>query len=337
MEFYEDRLYAPMQIDELNYRLKPMNCPFHIHVYKARIRSYRDLPIRWAELGTVYRYEQSGELHGLKRVRGFTQDDAHIFCTPEGLTGEIEEVLRFTLHMLRTFGFSEFEVFLSTRPEKSVGSDEAWERSTASLRSALESSGLTYEDDPGEGVFYGPKIDIKIRDSLGRAWQCSTIQVDFNLPDRFQIAYRGSDGGEHQPIMIHRALLGSFERFFACMIEHYAGAFPVWLAPEQARLLPVPEKQDGHAAEVVARLKERRIRVSVDETSEKLGFKIRKARGDRIPFLLVIGAREEEAGTVSLRSRSKDDEGPLVIDQVIERVRGEIDRRETGLAPKEVK
>ena len=337
MQFYSDRLYAPMAIDDLNYRLKPMNCPFHIHVYKARIRSYRDLPIRWAELGTVYRYEQSGELHGLKRVRGFTQDDAHLFCTPEGLKDEIEEVLRFTLHMLRSFGFYEFEIFLSTRPEKSVGSDEAWERSTDALRFALDNAELDYVIDPGEGVFYGPKIDIKIRDSLGRAWQCSTIQVDFNLPDRFQIAYRGSDGGEHQPIMIHRALLGSFERFFGCLVEHYAGAFPPWLAPEQARLLPVTEKQNAFAEDVAKRMKERRIRVSVDDTGEKLGFKIRKAREDRIPFLLVVGGREVEAGTVALRSRSKGDEGALPVDQMIDRVRGDIDRKETGLTPQEVK
>ncbi len=337
MEFYGDRLFAPMQIDDLNYRLKPMNCPFHIHVYKSRLRSYRDLPIRWAELGTVYRYEQSGELHGLKRVRGFTQDDAHLFCAPEDLRDEIEEVLRFTLHMLRTFGFIEFEVFLSTRPEKSVGGDEAWERSTEALREALENSRLPYEIDPGEGVFYGPKIDIKIRDSLGRAWQCSTIQVDFNLPDRFGIAYRGSDGKDHQPIMIHRALLGSFERFFACLVEHYAGAFPVWLAPEQARLLPVTEKQNDYAADVAAKMRGRGIRAGVDHSGEKLGFKIRKAREERIPFLLTVGGREAEGGTLSVRSRARGDEGVISVEETIERIRGDIDRKVTDLVPEEVK
>ncbi|NNE06953.1 MAG: threonine--tRNA ligase [Gemmatimonadetes bacterium] len=333
-EFYSDRMYAPMEIDGINYRVKPMNCPFHIHIYKTRIRSYRELPIRYAELGTVYRYEQSGELHGLKRVRGFTQDDAHIFCTPDNLREEIASTLEFTLYMLRTFGFSEFEVFLSTRPEKSVGSDDDWDRATQALRDALDSSEFDYEIDPGEGVFYGPKIDIKIRDSLGRAWQCSTIQVDFNLPDRFEMTYRGSDGGEHRPIMIHRALLGSFERFFACLVEHYAGAFPVWLAPEQVRLLPVTENQVAYANEVADRFKAANVRVIVDDSDEKLGFKIRKARGDRLPYMLIIGEREVEADTVSVRGRGGD-EGVVPVGEFLERIRGEIESRKTVLAPEE--
>ncbi|MFH1277799.1 MAG: threonine--tRNA ligase [Candidatus Eisenbacteria bacterium] len=333
MDFYKDRMYSPMDIDGTNYIVKPMNCPFHIHVYGSRLRSYRDLPLRWAELGTVYRYEQSGELHGLKRVRGFTQDDAHLFCTPETLEAEIERVLGFTLHMLRTFGFDEFDVYLSTRPEKSVGGDDDWEKATGALREALERSGLDYDEDPGEGVFYGPKIDVKIRDSLGRSWQCSTIQVDFNLPERFDMSYRGSDGKDHRPIMIHRALLGSFERFFACLVEHYAGAFPVWLAPEQARILPVTDGQNDFARAVEEELRAGGVRATVDDANEKLGNKIRKGREERVPYLLVTGGREAEAGAVSVRHRSEGEQGVFSVSEFLERIRGEIDRRETGLPP----
>ncbi|MFH1681037.1 MAG: threonine--tRNA ligase [Candidatus Eisenbacteria bacterium] len=335
MGFYRDRMYSPMDIDGTNYIVKPMNCPFHIHVYRSRLRSYRDLPLRWAELGTVYRYEQSGELHGLKRVRGFTQDDAHVFCTAETLREEIGRVLAFTLHMLRTFGFTEFDVYLSTRPEKSVGSDGEWERATAALRAALDESGLPFAIDPGEGVFYGPKIDVKIRDSLRRSWQCSTIQVDFNLPERFDLAYRGPDGAEHRPIMIHRALLGSFERFFGCLVEHYAGAFPVWLAPEQARLLPVSEKENTYAGRVEEKLRAAGIRARVDDANETLGNKIRKGREERVPYLLILGGREAAAGTVSVRKRGEGETGVLPVEEFIQRIRGEIERRETGLAPRE--
>ncbi len=337
LDFYSDRMYAPMEIDNQNYRLKPMNCPFHIHVYKSRLRSYRSLPIRYAELGTVYRYEQSGELHGMKRVRGFTQDDAHIFCTPDNLREEIEEVLRFTLHMLRTFGFEEFEVFLSTRPEKSVGGDDEWDRATGALRAALDASGLEWDEDPGEGVFYGPKIDVKIRDSLGRAWQCSTIQVDFNLPERFDMKYRGSDGGEHRPIMIHRALLGSFERFFACLVEHYAGAFPTWLAAEQVRLLPVTDKQEDYAKTVADALLANDIRVKTEKSGDKLGAMIRRAREERVPYMLILGGREADAGQVAVRSRAAGDEGVMSVDAFVERIRGDIDRKETGLISREEK
>jgi threonyl-tRNA synthetase len=337
MDFYRDRMYSPMDIDGTNYIVKPMNCPFHIHVYKSRLRSYRELPLRWAELGTVYRYEQSGELHGLKRVRGFTQDDAHVFCTPETLREEIRRVLDFSLYMLRTLGFAEFDVYLSTRPEKSVGSDSEWEAATTALREALDSSALAYSVDPGEGVFYGPKIDIKIRDSLGRSWQCSTIQVDFNLPERFDLEYRGADGSVHRPIMIHRALLGSFERFFACLVEHYAGAFPAWLAPEQARLLPVSEKETPYARRVEEVLRAAGIRAHVDDANETLGNKIRKGREERVPYLLILGGREAAAGTVSVRKRGEGEQGVLQVEEFIRRIRGEIDRRETGIASGEEK
>jgi len=337
MSFYRERMYSPMDIDGTNYIVKPMNCPFHIHVYQSRLRSYRDLPLRWAELGTVYRYEQSGELHGLKRVRGFTQDDAHVFCTPETLADEIARVLAFTLHMLRTFGFHAFDVYLSTRPEKSVGSEADWEAATAALLAALEESALPFTVDPGEGVFYGPKIDVKIRDSLGRSWQCSTIQVDFNLPERFDLSYRGADGAEHRPIMIHRALLGSFERFFGCLVEHFAGAFPVWLAPEQARLLPVSEKENDYAARVGEKLRAAGVRAVLDDANETLGNKIRKGREERIPYLLILGGREAAAGTVSVRKRGEGETGVLTVDEFLERIRGEIERRETGLAPREEK
>ena len=334
LDFYKDRMYSPMDIDGINYIIKPMNCPYQIRVYNSRLRSYRELPLRWAELGTVYRYEQSGELHGLKRVRGFTVDDGHLFCTPETLKEEIDSVLHFSLHILRTFGFTDFDIYLSTRPEKSVGTDEDWAAATDALREALENSGIDFREDPGEGVFYGPKIDIKIRDSLGRAWQCSTIQVDFNLPERFKMKYRGSDGKDHAPIMIHRALLGSLERFFACLIEHYAGAFPVWLAPEQVRILPMNEKQVAYSEETAARLRTAGVRVVVDDSNEKLGNKIRKGREERIPYLLVVGEREAEAGTVSVRRRSGDQE-VLPLEQFLENIQGEIERRETGLAPEE--
>ena len=266
-----------MDIEGQEYIVKPMNCPGHIKIYKSRTRSYRELPIRWAELGTVYRYERSGVLHGLLRVRGFTQDDAHLFVRPDQLQDEIISVIKFVLFMLKTFGFEEYEVYLSTRPEKSVGSDEHWEQATAALKAALEEVGLGYELDPGEGVFYGPKIDMKIRDAIGRAWQCTTIQVDFNLPERFDVTYIGEDNAEHRPIMIHRALLGSLERFIGCLIEHYAGAFPLWLAPVQAVVLPIADRHNEYAEQVATRLTEEGLRVDVDYRKESVGRKIRDA------------------------------------------------------------
>jgi threonyl-tRNA synthetase len=285
----------------------------------------------------VYRYEQSGELHGLKRVRGFTQDDAHLFCKPEELESEIRRVLDFVLFILRSFGFDEYEVFLSTRPEQSVGSDEGWEHATAALRGALDASGLAYGIDSGEGVFYGPKIDIKIKDNLGRAWQCSTIQVDFNLPERFDMTYKGADGREHRPIMIHRALMGSFERFFGCLIEHYAGAFPAWLAPVQADILPVTSGDHDAARRLAADLDAAGIRTHVDETDEKLGYKIRRAQTQKVPYMLVLGSREAEKGAVSVRSRELGDLGSTPVAEFRELLLREIgERSNRSLFKKEV-
>jgi len=305
-EFYKENLYSPMEVEGQDYIVKPMNCPFHIQIYQSLLRSYRDLPIRYAELGTVYRYERSGVLHGLLRVRGFTQDDAHIFCRPDQLDGEITGVLKFTLYMLRAFGFNEFDVYLSTRPDRFVGSLENWERAEAALKVAMERAGLSYKIDPGAGVFYGPKIDIKIKDSLDRYWQCSTIQVDFNLPQRFSVTYRAEDGKDHQPIMIHRALMGSLERFFGCLIEHYGGEFPVWLAPVQVIILTVTDRNNSYARGIFDRLRAEGIRVELDIRNEKLGLKVREAELQKIPFMLVIGDKEVEDRRVSPRSRIKE-------------------------------
>ena len=303
LDFYSENMYAAMEIDEVLYQLKPMNCPFHIGVYNADKHSYREFPIRWCELGTVYRYERTGALHGLMRVRGFTQDDAHIFCRPDQLEEEIFNIIDLNLHVLSTFGFDQYEVYLSTRPEKSVGSDEHWEMATQALRLALEKKSLQYQLDPGEGVFYGPKIDIKIKDQLGRSWQCSTIQVDFNLPERFAMTYTGDDGGEHRPIMIHRALMGSLERFIGVLIEHYAGAFPLWLAPEQARVMNITDAQADYCDDVYARLRALGVRVEKDVRNEKLNYKIREAQLMKVPYMLIVGDREKEDGTVTVRKK----------------------------------
>ena len=315
-DFYRENMYSPMDIEGQEYIVKPMNCPGHIKIYKNRTRSYRELPIRWAELGTVYRYERSGVLHGLLRVRGFTQDDAHLFCREDQLEDEIVGVINFVLFMLRTFGFDDYEVYLSTRPEKSVGSDEHWQRATEALKTALAKAGLAYEIDPGEGVFYGPKIDMKIRDALGRAWQCTTIQVDFNLPERFDVTYIGEDNQEHRPIMIHRALLGSLERFIGCLIEHYAGAFPLWLAPVQAVVLPIADRHMDYAGQVAARLTQDGIRVELDYSRESVGKKIRNAELDKVPYMLVVGDKEEDAGTVAVRSYAEGDLGVRPVDEL---------------------
>lgn len=303
LDFYGENMYSAMEIDEVMYQLKPMNCPFHIGVYKADKHSYREFPIRWCELGTVYRYERTGALHGLMRVRGFTQDDAHIFCRPDQLEEEIFNIIDLNLHILQTFGFDQYEVYLSTRPEKYVGSDEHWQLSTQALKQALEKKELQYQVDPGEGVFYGPKIDIKIKDQLGRSWQCSTIQVDFNLPERFQMSYTGVDGAEHQPIMIHRALMGSLERFIGVLIEHYAGAFPLWLAPEQARIMNITDDQAEYCQQVYAKLRNLGLRVENDLRNEKLNYKIREAQLMKVPYMLIIGEREKEEGTITVRRR----------------------------------
>jgi len=316
-DFYRDSIYSPMEIDGTEYLIKPMNCPFHIQVFKSQPRSYKDLPIRYAELGTVYRYERSGALHGLLRVRGFTQDDAHIFTTPELLDEEITNVLNFTLRMLRQFGFTEFEVYLSTRPEKYVGADEEWDMATEALRKAIEKNELDYEVDPGEGVFYGPKIDVKIKDQLGRSWQCSTIQVDFNLPQRFDIDYTGSDNAKHKPVMIHRALLGSLERFFGCLIENYGGAFPLWLAPTQVMLMNISPNQEEYVKSVHKTLKLNDIRCDTDIRDEKVGYKIREARLQRIPFMVVAGDREMEEGTLAVRKRGEKEAVTMTVDDFL--------------------
>ena len=308
-DYYRANMYSPIDIENVEYQLKPMNCPFHLTIYKSRLRSYRDLPYRWAELGTVYRFERSGVLHGLMRVRGFTQDDAHIFCRPDQIEEEILRVLDFVTSILHTFGFDRYDIYLSTKPEKAAGTDQQWEVATAALRKALEARALPYQVDPGEGVFYGPKIDIKIKDALDRSWQCSTIQVDFNNPNRFQLEYIGEDGKAHQPVMIHRALLGSLERFFGILIEHHAGAFPVWLAPVQAVVVPVTERHQAYAREVADQLAALGVRVHVDDRSEKLGYRIREAQVQKVPYMLVVGDKEVEGRTVSVRHRHAGDLG----------------------------
>jgi threonyl-tRNA synthetase len=325
--FYQENMFTPIPIEEVAYQLKPMNCPFHMTIYNSQIRSYRDLPIRYAELGTVYRFERSGVLHGLMRVRGFTQDDAHIFCRPEQLTEEIEKVLQFTIFMLRTFGFKEYDIYLSTRPEKYAGTVDEWDAATESLRTALENEKLDYTVDPGEGVFYGPKIDIKIKDVLGRSWQCSTIQVDFNLPERFDIKYVGEDGAYHQPITIHRALLGSLERFFGVLIEHYAGNFPLWLAPVQLKILPITDRQHAYAREVMAYFKSNKIRAQCDLRNEKIGFKIRESEMHKVPYMLIIGDKELSNNTLSVRKKGAGDLGALTKEELLNRLYEEIEKK----------
>jgi len=320
IDFYRENMFSPMDLDGQEYVAKPMNCPFHIKIFQSHVRSYRELPIRYAELGTVYRYERSGVLHGLLRVRGFTQDDAHIFCRLDQLESEIESILDFTLYILRSFGFNEFDIFLSTRPEKYVGSLDNWEKAESTLRSALEKLDEGFTVDPGEGVFYGPKIDVKIKDSLGRSWQCSTIQVDFNLPERFDVTYRESDGTHQQPIMIHRALMGSLERFFGCLIEHYAGAFPLWLAPVQAKILTVTGRSDEYAGDLLERLREAGVRVELDERNEKLGLKIREAQLKKIPYMLIIGDKEIAEGNISVRLREGGATSVMGIDDFMQEV-----------------
>ena len=315
LDFYGENMYSPMDIDDVAYQLKPMNCPFHIGIYNSQKRSYREFPIRWCELGTVYRYERAGALHGLLRVRGFTQDDAHIFCMPEQLEDEIFNILDLNLEILKTFGFDQYEIYLSTRPEKSVGTDENWDQSTEALKLALEKKGLEYKLDPGEGVFYGPKIDIKIKDQLGRSWQCSTIQVDFNLPERFNIKYVGADNSEHQPIMIHRALMGSLERFIGILIEHYAGVFPLWFAPVQARIMNITDTQADYCEEVYAKLRKAGLRIEKDLRNEKLNYKIREAQMAKIPYMLIIGDKEKENNTVTVRLRDGKNIADMQIDE----------------------
>jgi len=326
-DFYSESMYEPMEDDNQAFQLKPMNCPFHVLVYKDRLHSYRDLPLRWAEMGTVYRREMSGALHGLMRVRGFTQDDAHVFCREDQIESEILRILDLTLSVLQAFGFDDFDVNLSTRPEKAVGSDEIWTHATAALKAALEKKGLEYSVDEGGGAFYGPKIDIKIRDAIGREWQCSTVQLDFNLPERFGMEYVAEDNSRRRPIMIHRALLGSVERFFGVLIEHYAGSFPLWLAPVQVQVLTITDRQDEYAQEVVDKLRERGLRAEADLRNEKIGFKIREHTLQRVPYLLVLGDREMETNTVAVRTRTGEDLGSMDLDQLTKTLAGEIASR----------
>jgi threonyl-tRNA synthetase len=324
LDWYQDGMYAPLDIEGQQYYLKPMNCPFHVQIYKSRTRSYRDLPLRYAEWGTVYRYERSGVLHGLLRVRGFTQDDAHLFCRPDQMPEEIDRVLDFSLNILRAFGFENFQAYLSTRnPEKAAGRPEDWEAPTEALRNSLERVGVPYEIDEGEAVFYGPKIDLKLNDALGREWQLTTIQFDFILPDRFDMAYIGEDGQEHRPYMIHRALFGSMERFMGVLIEHFAGAFPVWLAPIQAILIPIADRHFEYAEKVAAQLREAGVRVDVDQRSERMNAKIRDAQLQKIPYMLVVGDREAEAEQVAVRLRSGEDLGALSVEAFLERLTAE--------------
>ena len=315
LSFYSDGMYAPMDVDGQDYYVKPMNCPFHILIYKSKLRSYRELPLRWAELGTVYRYERSGTLHGLLRVRGFTQDDAHIICTPEQVEDEILRVLDFSLNLLRGFGFDQFQIELSVRdsktPEKYAGDDTMWVQAEASLVKALEARDISYERMEGEAVFYGPKIDIKIKDVLGRAWQCTTIQFDFNLPERFDMTYVAEDGKEHRPYVVHRALLGSLERFFGVLVEHYGGAFPVWLSPVQATIIPIADRHFAYANTVADQLRAAGVRVDVDSSGERMRAKIRSAQLEKVPYMLIVGDREVESGGVNLRLRDGNVPGAI--------------------------
>ena len=326
-DFYSDYLFSPMDIEGQQYLLRPMNCLGHILMYKSRLRSYRNLPVRYGELGTVYRYERTGVLYGLARVRGFTQDDAHIFCRPDQVEDELEAVLVLAQFMMSSFGFDEYEVLLSTRPEKYAGTVAMWEEATQSLRHALERLDLPYEVDPGEGVFYGPKIDIKLRDALGHVWQGPTIQVDFNLPQRFDVCYIGEDGSEHTAVMIHRTVLGSMERFLACLIEHYGGVFPVWLSPVQAVVIPIADRHIGYARTIESDFRRDGIRVRVDDRSERMNLKIREAQLEKVPYMLVVGDKEMASSSVSLRLRSGDDLGMECLAEVTSRIRAAVEAR----------
>lgn len=329
LDFYKESMYSPMKIDEDEYYIKPMNCPFHIQIYKSKIRSYRDLPLRWSELGTVYRYEKAGVLHGLLRVRGFTQDDAHIICQPEKMPGEIERVIDFSLYILKSFGFEKFNIYLATQPKKSIGTKKMWQNATDALKQALEKRKLAYALDKGGGVFYGPKIDIKIKDALGREWQCTTIQFDFNLPERFDMTYTDKDGKPHRPYMIHRALMGSLERFFGTLIEHYGGAFPLWLSPIQCVVLPISERFSNYARSISEKLEENDIRVETWEMNETLNKRIREAELQKIPYILVVGEREIKNNSVNVRHYKRGIEGEIKIDALIKKIQEEIQNKKS--------
>jgi threonyl-tRNA synthetase len=324
LDFYQESMYSPMDVDGQDYYIKPMNCPYQLLIYKSRRRSYRELPLRWAELGTVYRYERSGVLHGLLRVRGFTIDDAHIICRPDQVEDEIARVYEFSLNMLKAFGFEDFAIYLATRPEKYVGVPERWSQGERALKRALDAQGLPYKMDEGGGAFYGPKIDIKVKDALGREWQTSTIQFDFNLPERFEMTYIGEDGLEHEPYVVHRALLGSLERFFGTLIEHYGGAFPPWLAPLQVVLVPIADRHNEYAHDVAAQLKAAGLRVEVNDSSDRMQAKIRDAQLQKVPYMLVMGDREVEAGAVAVRLRDGEDLGAQPVSDFIAMARAAI-------------
>lgn len=321
LDFYIENMFPPMELENRAYQLKPMNCPFHIYVYNQKRRSYREFPIRYCELGTVYRFERSGVLHGLLRVRGFTQDDAHIFCREDQLEEELIQVLDLVIYFLKVFGFSEYKIFLSTRPEKFVGSPEIWDKAESALKSALENKGLEYEIDPGEGVFYGPKIDLKIKDVLGRFWQCSTIQVDFNIPERFDIVYIGEDNKFYRPIMIHRALLGSLERFLGVLIENYAGAFPFWISPVQIKVLTITDRTISYGEKIVDILKKEGFRVETDFRNEKLNYKIRIAQQEKVPYMIILGDKEEKDKVISVRTRKGEVINNIKLEEFINKIK----------------
>ena len=320
LDFYQEGMFAPLEVDEQQYYLKPMNCPFHIAIFKNALHSYRELPLRFAELGTVYRYERSGVLHGLMRVRGFTQDDAHIFCTPDQVEDAVGGVLELTFELLDAFGFKDYSIALSTRPEKYVGDPEMWEHATKSLQGALEKRSLSFTVDEGGGAFYGPKIDINITDALGRAWQCTTVQFDFTLPQRFDLTYQDAEGGRSQPYMVHRAILGSMERFLGVLIEHYGGAFPLWLAPVQAVLIPIADRHIEYCESVLAKLEAAGFRAEVDTRGERMNQKIRTAQMQKVPYMLVVGDREQEANAVAVRHRDGEDLGAVALDEFMARL-----------------
>jgi len=323
LEKYAGNMYPPMHDDSGDYYVKPMNCPFHVLIYKARTRSYRDLPLRLSELGTVYRHEKAGTLHGLLRIRGLSMDDAHIFCTPDQLVDEVLGVFDLTLEVFRVFGFEEPRIELSTKPGEAIGDEAMWARATEALRGALDKSGMAYDVAEGEGAFYGPKVDFHFRDAIGRSWQLTTVQCDFALPERFELEYMGEDNQRHRPVMIHRAILGSLERFIAILIEHHAGAFPMWLAPEQVRVIPIATRHDGYAEKVADRLREAGLRVEVDESRETLGKKVRAAQLDKVPYALVVGDKEEQGATVAVRDRAGTERRGVSLEEFVERAVGE--------------
>ena len=329
LDFFQENMFPPAETDGQNYYLKPMNCPFHIMYYKSSLRSYRDLPMKIGELGTVYRYERGGTLHGMLRVRGFTQDDAHIFCTPDQIETEIDGVLDLTFDLLEAFGFDDFTLNLSTKPDKAVGSDEQWQLAEKSLMKTLDSRGLDYQIEEAGGAFYGPKIDVNIRDAIGRSWQCTTVQFDFNLPERFGLTYIGEDGGSHQPFMVHRAIFGSLERFMGILIEHYGGAFPTWLAPIQVQIIPIADRHIDYATFLHSELSESGIRSSVDSRSERMNAKVRDAQMAKVPYMFIVGDREVESESVGVRLRSGEDLGALSLNEIKKRISSEVEDKIT--------